>query len=111
MVWPASTGTARRVQPHPSTIALSDCCSAPVDNLAALPRHGLSPFSNFALDALAQVARVHRVEFPATRAKIGSEPFVARVLALVEHDGSGILGAAAARAAREPRIDFVLKPA
>jgi len=37
-------------------------------------------------------------------------PFFGTCFKIVGHEGSGISGAAAARAASEPRIDFVFKP-
>ena len=54
----------------PSEDGLERLPLGPVNDLAALPRNGLNQVSDFALDALAQVARVHRVEFPVTLPKL-----------------------------------------
>jgi Family of unknown function (DUF5906)/Bifunctional DNA primase/polymerase, N-terminal len=63
-----------------------------IHDLASLPLYGLDQLDDLPLDAIAQVVRVHRVEFPTAEAMIVGEPVVARVLALIGGDGVGIVG-------------------
>ena len=52
-----------------------------VDDLAALPSDRLDQLLDFPFDAIAQIVRVHRVQFPAATPVVGDEPLVARVFA------------------------------
>src|SRR5262245_61097493 len=55
----------------------------PIDSLAAFPRDGLDQFFDFALDAVPQVVRVHRVKLPTLFSVVGDKPAVTRVFPFV----------------------------
>ena len=84
----ASIASARgrfshRAALHLSRTCFSDCCSARLTLSQRFHATGSINFTIALPDAVAQIVRVHRVQFPATIPVVGDEPLVTRVLLLI----------------------------